>query len=222
MVLLPMEPATQIGKRTSIQKSKVVLCEGIEETRFFPRLFKAVKKSDLLENIQFISYDGKRKLDNFIKNGLVKFPGFDLVTSLGIMMDADGEPEGVNPSFDSIKHAMGSTGFPIPVKSGFVATNNNLKSITWILPDNQSAGEFENICIDAISNHPIYCCIEPLRKCIETKGCVIPRSAKAPLYTILAWNEPCGRRLGELNDDFICSWNLSVFDNVINNFFAQL
>ena len=137
-------------------------------------------------------------------------------------MDADGEPQGVKPSFDSIKYALRSTLFPIPKKSGFVATNNNLKSIVWILPDNQSAGEFENICVNAISNHPLYGCIEPLRQCIETKGCVIPRSAKAPLYTILAWNEPCGRRLGELSDDFIYSWDLSAFDNVINNFFAQL
>jgi len=28
--------------------------------------------------------------------------------------------------------------------------------------------------------------------------------------------------LGELSDDFIYSWDLSAFDNVINNFFAQL
>jgi hypothetical protein len=43
MVLLPIAPLPQTRKPTSIQKSKVVLCEGIEETRFLPRLFRAVR-----------------------------------------------------------------------------------------------------------------------------------------------------------------------------------
>lgn len=216
------QPELGYNKRETIEKSKVVLCEGLEETLFFPRLFVAAQRRELLDSIQLITYGGKKKLPGFITNGLMKMPGYDLITSLGIMMDADGEPEGVLPSFRSVQNALESIPFPIPGDLGQVSISNNLKSIVWILPDNQSSGELEDVCIKALRTHPIFSCLEPLKTCVQAKGYTIPRSAKAPLYTILAWNEPCGRRLGELGDDFICSWDLSAFDNVINDFFAQL
>lgn len=185
-------------------------------------LFVAANRLDLLHSIQLLTYDGKNNLSRFITNGLIKMPGYDLITSLGIMMDADGDPEGVLPSFKSVQKALKSIQFPIPGEPGQVSISNNLASIVWILPDNQSSGEFEDVCIKALRTHPIFSCLEPFKTCVQAKGCTIPRSAKAPLYTILAWNEPCGRRLGELGDDFIRSWDLSAFDNVINDFFAQL
>ena len=137
-------------------------------------------------------------------------------------MDADDEPEGVQPSFNSIRSAMRSLHFPIADNPGEIAVDDNLRSVIWILPDNISRGEFEDVCINALKDHPIFSCLEPLKECLQSNGCIIPRSAKAPLYTILAWNEPCGRRLGEISDDFISSWNLSFFDNVINGFFDLL
>ncbi len=137
-------------------------------------------------------------------------------------MDASGEPEGVLPSFKSVQNALRPLPFPIPRSPGQGSILNSQKSIVWILPDNHSSGELEDVCIEALRTHPMFSCIEPFKTCIQDKGCTIPRSAKAPLYTILAWNEPCGRRLGELGDDFIGSWDLSAFDNVINDFFAQL
>ncbi len=218
----PIEPIIGRNRATSIEKSKVVLCEGREETLFFPRLFKAAKRVDLLENIQFLTYDGKNNLARFVTTGLGKLPGFNSVTSLGVMMDANGQPEGVQPSFESIVNVFRSISFPIPNNPGQVATDNNLKSITWILPNNQSPGEFEDICMQALAIHPLFPCLEPFGQCAQSKGCIIPRSAKAPLYTILAWNEPCGRRLGELSDDFICSWDLSAFDTLTRDFFGQL
>lgn len=219
---LPILPILGTNKRKTIEKSKVVLCEGLEETLFFPRMFTAANRLDLFHSIQLLTYDGKSKLSSFITNGLTKMPGYDSITSLGIMMDADGEPEGVMPSFDSIRNSMSLLPFPIPNNLGEVTINNNLKSIVWILPDNRSRGEFEDICINALTNHLIFPCLEPLKQCIQSKGCTIPRSAKAPLYTILAWNEPCGRRLGEISNDFICSWNLSAFNDLIDNFFNKL
>ena len=132
MQQLPIEPIIGHNKITSIEKSKVVLCEGLEETLFFPRLFKAAKRLDLLENIQFLTYDGKNKLAYFVTNGLEKLPGFNSITSLGIMMDANGEPEGVQPSFQSIQNVFRSISFPTPNNPGQVATDKNLKSITWI------------------------------------------------------------------------------------------
>lgn len=216
------QPELGHNKRRIIDKSKVVLCEGLEETLFFPRMLLAAGRQDLLNSIQFLTYDGKTKLSNFIAKGLTKMPGYDSITSLGIMMDADGDPEGIQPSFDSIINAMGSLPFPKPNTPGQVVVNNILKTIVWILPDNRSRGEFEDVCINAVANQSMFPCIESFKQCIQSKGCTIPRSAKAPLYTILAWNEPCGRRLGEIDDNFICSWDLSAFDNLVNNFFNQL
>jgi hypothetical protein len=210
------------NKTTSIEKPKVVLCEGLEETVFFPRLFKVMNRIDLFEGIQFLTYDGKNNLPNFTINGLVKLPGFKSIASLGIMMDSDGEPEGVQPSFQSIQNILRTLFYPVPDTPGHLATTGNLKTISWIFPDNQSRGEFEDVCVKALSTHPMFPCLESLRKCIGTKGCVIPRSAKAPLYTILAWHEPCGRRLGELGDNFLSTWDLSAFQNIIGDFFDQL
>lgn len=215
-------PEVGHNKRSTIERSKVVLCEGLEETLFFPRMLRAANRHDLLNSIQLLTYDGKTKLSNFIANGLLKMPGYDSITSLGIMMDADGEPEGFEPSFESIKYAMRSLPFPIPNNPGEVAVNINLKSIIWILPDNHSRGEFEDVCMNAVTNHPVFPCLEQFKRCIQSNGCTIPRSAKAPLYTILAWNEPCGRRLGEVSNEFISSWDLSAFDKLINDFFAKL
>ena len=217
-----VEPLIGRNKATSIEKPVVVLCEGLEETLFFPRLFRATNRTNLSQKIQFLTYDGKNNLPRFVANGLIKLPGFKSITSLGVMMDADGEPEGVQPSFQSIQNVLRTIFYPVPDTPGQLATTGNLRTIIWILPDNQSRGEFEDICLRALTAHPVFPCLEAFKECLQCKGCTIPRSAKAPLYTILAWDEPCGRRLGEISNDFICSWDLSAFDNVINSFFAQL
>lgn len=167
---------TLIGrnKTTSIEKPAVVLCEGLEETIFFPRLFKATNRNDLSQRIQFLTYDGKNNLSHFVAKGLPKLPGFKSISSLGVMMDADGEPEGVQPSFQSIQNVLRTLFYPIPDYPGQPATTGNLRTVIWILPDNQSGGEFEDICIRALTTHPAFSCLEAFKECLQANPAPFP------------------------------------------------
>jgi hypothetical protein len=80
--------------------------EGREEELFFGALIKHLK----LQNIQIMPIGGKEKLRKNLK-ALANSPGFSEVISLGVVRDADANPDS---AFQSVRDALQAAGLPTP------------------------------------------------------------------------------------------------------------
>jgi hypothetical protein len=207
--------------RLRFEKPKVVVCEGIEEERFFPRLLIIRNESALIDNIQFVNCGGKPNLEGFLR-GARNFTGFSQVTSIGIVLDADTQPKGTHPTFEKAQNAFRSIQFPVPTQMGKPEIASGKRAIAWIMPNNQDDGELEDLCLRALTNHDLMACVQQIEECIGKITQLSSKPAKARLYTLLAWLDPPGRRLAEVSNSEIQSWGLEVFDPIINSFFSQL
>lgn len=204
-----------------LNKSKLVVVEGKEETLFLPRLLKTCNKSDLCADIQFLPCDGKDKLDTFLKS-ITKYTGFNLVRSIGIILDANGQPDGIQSSLDKTKNALSSINFPVPTSAGIPVIANNKKSIIWIMPNNKDNGELEDLCLNSLKKQRLMPCIQKMRDCIKKVSPKQKISAKSLVYTYLAWLDPPGKRLGEISNSEIGCWDCTAFEPLLSNFFSKL
>jgi len=206
-----------------IQRQKLVIGEGIEEERFFPKLLKfygrGINRPNLGDSLQFLNCGGKNRLKGFL-SALVRQADFNGVNSIGIVVDADDD---LRANFQSVIGALESLSLPTPSAPGQPQTLGNLQVVIWVLPDNASQGELEDLCLEALKNHPLIPCVDSLISCATS---ILPdqtsSSSKAKVYSWLACWEPPGRRLGELRDEQLNTWDLSVFQRLVNGFFLRL
>jgi len=208
-------------RRCEFEKPKIVVCEGLEEERFLPRLLSICGELTLNEGIQFVNCGGKWNLENFLK-GARDFTGFNQVKSIGIILDADSQPEGAQPTFEKAQNALRSIQFPVPTQMGKPEVTIGKTAIIWVMPNNQDDGELEDLCLVALANHALIPCVQQIEECIARKTESPARSAKSRLYTLLAWLDRPGRRLAEISDSEMRSWELNVFEPLITTFFSQL
>lgn len=208
-------------RRCEFEKPKIVVTEGLEEERFFPRLLSIRNKSPLSDGIQFVNCGGKSNLENFLK-GASDFTGFSQVKSIGIILDADSQPQGVQPTFEKAQNALRSIQFPVPTQMGKPEVTTGKRAIIWVMPNNQDDGELEDLCLAALTNHALIPCVQQIEECVGRIAKSPSKSAKSRLYTLLAWLDRPGRRLAELSDSEIQSWDLKVFESLITTFFSQL
>jgi hypothetical protein len=90
----------------AITKTKLLLVEGNDEVELFDKLL-----ADLgLVDVEIRNIMGKTKFRKNIK-GLPKLTGFGKVASVGIVTDADKQPQ---RTFDGICDALGAAGLPRP------------------------------------------------------------------------------------------------------------
>jgi len=210
------------GPYTNIVKNKVVLTEGDNEAGFLPRLLGIIGRNDLNENIQFLSYDGKSKLDSTLitlNTAIESFRSKD--QSLGIIIDSDGTPKGFARTLQKAQNALRKIGFPEPPTAVDPVYDNGKRAAIWVMPDNHRLGEFDDLCLDALVDHPLMTCVDNMQECASQTIGLHSKLAKSRLYTILAWVGP-PKRLHECSNTFIQQMNASVFDRFINSFLSRL
>jgi hypothetical protein len=165
-----------LGRTNQLVKSKLLLCEGVDDERFLEALVDFLGLLD----IQVISYDGKGNLRSFLKT-LAVVPGFDRLLSIGVTRDADNS---FGSAFQSVENAVNAQGFKI-------------KTSIFILPDCSSPGMLEDLCINALAPEQIQC-INQYLECVQSVAGQLPSNlAKARLYTWLAVQPKPEIRLGE-------------------------
>lgn len=148
-------------KRFIIEKEKVLLVEGKDEVQFLTALFN-VKN---IQNVQVIDTGGR---DKFKKDFLTlkNTPGFNKVTSLGIIQDAD---DNAQDRFDSICSTLEKCSLPAPDQMASF-TSETPKVGIFILPDCQSEGMLESLCLSTIkSKNKVLKCIDDFIQCLEQK-----------------------------------------------------
>ncbi|HBD96336.1 MAG TPA: hypothetical protein DC057_19355 [Spirochaetia bacterium] len=179
----------------SINKSKVLIVEGLDEVNFFTEYLSYLK----LMEIQVIPYCGRGRLNEHI-NDLIKLPGFDSINIIGFIQDADFNT--ARSSFDSMVSVLNSYNIPCPDNPGGFATSSELKSGIFIMPNNQDEGMLEDLflCILSDTEKDIISCIQGFQACFKNlPNCGLNQRndvSKSLMLSYFAYRNPEVYRVG--------------------------
>ena len=156
-----------MGEEFIITKEKLILVEGKDDEDTLSCFFDILGINDIQ-----IRKIGTKPKSNHIKD-IVNAPGFEgLVTSLGIIRDADEYPD---RTFQSIQTALRNAKLPIPdrpqssVKGSKPFSGDELRVNVYIMPDgDNSPGTLETLFVKSIEDNDLYKkCIQPFLDCGE-------------------------------------------------------
>lgn len=139
--------------RPTVSKERVILAEGKDDSLLMEEI---CKEEDLAEAIEICCYSQVGKLGAFL-GLLVRGAGFGRVTHVGLTRDSDhGAARALQCLQDAWRHAsqalagLGGT----PPRPFFFA-----------LPDNETTGRLENLCVQAPAFPDILTCAEKMYDC---------------------------------------------------------
>ena len=177
------------GQQT-ITLSKVLLVEGENERRFFAAL---LKRLDAHATIQIISYQGKDWLREHLYM-LPTLPGYPALETLGVTRDAD---ESFAATFQSICGSLNNARFDAPARP-ITPTVGKPSVSVFVLPDCESPGMLETLCLSAIEDDPAMSCVDEFLRCLEETAFMPPRNPhKARAHAFLASRTRPELRVGE-------------------------
>lgn len=158
-----------------------LLVEGKVSEGFFNSFIEHVGRAD----IEVRDFGGVNQLRSYLK-ALVNAPGFDSVTSVAVVRDAETNAQG---AFESARSALTAASLVAPNVVGARQIGDPSTHV-FILPDGVSAGMLETLCLDAVQNDPSIRCIERLIQCAVDSGSRPPRNpTKAKVLAFLATRE---------------------------------
>lgn len=142
----------------AITRPKLLLVEGKDEYKFFSKML-----ADLhLVDIEIRDIMGKTKFRSNIKT-LPSVTGFNQVVSVGIVVDADKQPQG---AFDSICDALEIADLPKP-EATLHPVGDDLQVTIMILPGDGRQGMLEDLCLESVAEDPAIPCLEEHFRCLE-------------------------------------------------------
>ncbi len=172
-----------------IFQSKLLLVEGRDDQE----VFKFLCRLGGIDNIQIIRYGGRDKLRNFISN-LLRIDGFNDVTALGVVMDAD---TNANATKDRIVNALNNVDLPVPSRALELNVLGFPRVVFLVLPCGESSGELEDVCLASIEDEDALQCVEEFLTCVEDRGITIRKKSKARLQAYLSTKRDPDKRIGE-------------------------
>lgn len=131
----------------SIKQNKILIVEGKDEISFVNCLLKTIA----IDNIQLWDSQGKDKIQKALK-AIKLLPGFESVTSIGILRDADSNPQG---AFESVKADLRLSGYPVPANIGERSEKDGLSVSAFILPGGGNIGMLETLAWQSVEAEPI-------------------------------------------------------------------
>jgi hypothetical protein len=160
----------------------LLIVEGKDDEAFFDALVNRLGLND----IQVAGIGCKTKLRARLK-ALANDPPFRNVQSLGVIRDADSDP---NSAFESVKDALKAAGLPSPRRTLSVAKGPPKTSV-MILPSINRKGALEDLFIEAVACDPAMVCTEDFFNCLREKGGSHPKRdmAKAKVRVFLSAQE---------------------------------
>lgn len=193
--------------KKEINKPTQLLVEGKEEELFFGALVNHLK----LSGIQIREYGGKDNLSRFLKAFAIT-PGFEQVTSLGVVRDADKDADG---AFKSVCSSLKTAPLSVP-SSCLSYAGTKPRVIVLILPGNSQPGALEDLCLGAVKDDPAMECVDIFMTCVEKK-LVAPSMelSKAKVHVFLASRKRPDLRLGEAAQASYWPWDSQAFTQVM-------
>lgn len=189
----------------ALEQPCLLVGEGKDEERFFQALLARLGRTD----VQIESFGGKPNLESYL-GGLRIRTGFSNLRCLGVVLDADEDPQA---ALQKIQGALKAVGLPAPgIASGISA--GLLRTEALILPSGTDRGMLEDLCLAALSEDPVLGCINAYFDCVEKTRPPLPRQlSKARLKTWLASREPPDlNSLGIAAEKGWFDWNHAAFN----------
>jgi hypothetical protein len=132
---------------STITKTKLLLVEGQDEVGFIRALLDVIGMDD----IELWDAKGKTNLRQALM-AVRLVPGFESVTSIGVIRDAD---EDAKAAFDSVVAHLKAQGYPVPQQVGTSAVKDGLAASVFIFPGGEAPGMLETLVWKSIENHAI-------------------------------------------------------------------
>ena len=155
----------------AINRKKLLLVEGKDEEVFFKILLE--KKG--IGEIQIMSSGGKDQLKALFPR-IQKTRGFDEVTSLAVIHDADINAQA---TFQSICSVLNNNNLNSPQQVSSFASGSPRVGV-FIIPDGQNEGKLESLCLSTVKSESIIKCIDSFITCIEQQSNLNDNSYKKP------------------------------------------
>jgi hypothetical protein len=190
-----------------ITYAKQLLVEGRDAVAFFGALLKHLDLSE----VQIRNFGGINELRSFLK-ALRNEPDFwGKVSSLGVIRDAENNPQG---AFQSVRDSLLAANLPAPTNT-MVSVGADPQVSILILPDAVTPGMLETLCLAAVENDPAMQCVEAYFNCLKQQMAVSPRNpTKARLHAFLSSRPKSDLLIGEAANAGYFPWNHPTFDQV--------
>jgi hypothetical protein len=195
-----------------ITKPKVIVAEGRDEENFFEAIIEHIP----LVGIQVIGVGGKTMIKQNLK-GITSLPYFkDIVTSVGVVRDADNNP---TAAFESVCDALRNADLPVPTDPmvPIGPLGNKPKVVVMILPGNNNVGMLEDLCLRAVQSDPATPCMEGYFECLHNQNVVLSPDlsvSKAKVQAFLASRKEPDLCLGIAAKKGYWPWDNEAFEIV--------
>ncbi len=144
-------------KNFRIQAAKLLAVEGKDECNFFESLLRYER----MDGIQLVDIGGKDKFQIELPL-LTKIDGFRNVEVIGFIRDA--EDQLADSAFNSVCETLRKNNLPVPASIN-VLTDGKPGTGIFVMPDNQSMGTLESLCLQALEGQKIKDCINDYLSC---------------------------------------------------------
>ena len=165
-------------KPQAIESEVQLLVEGRDTKGFF----EALTSHLALENLQIQDFGGIGDLRTFLP-AFVKLSDFSIVSSIGIVRDAENNASG---AFESVRGSLERAGLPVPDAIARCVGDHPAVAV-MILPGQGQPGMLETLLCETIREEAVDPCIDSFFKCVtKIQGEPPQRPYKARARAFLA------------------------------------
>ena len=151
--------------------SSVLFCEGKDAKGFFAGLRRHLQ----VDVVRIEDIRGRDRLGPRLR-AVLQGEGGQLVERVAVTLDAHTNPDG---AFQAIQDALVAAGWPRPVRplEEVVCGNDGRAVMAMVLPDSESEGQLEELCLRACGDEPVYqAAINLLEQIRREHDCNLERS----------------------------------------------
>ncbi|MCL6450793.1 MAG: hypothetical protein K6T75_05800 [Acetobacteraceae bacterium] len=201
------------GKRVEITEPSLLLVDCKDDENFVKGLLGYLG----LSRTQVVRAEGKGLFAVRLA-AVRRATGFDMVESLGIVRDADADPQA---AFQSVCSALKYAGLAVPERP-LSPAGGKPQVCVMILPDEASRGAIEDLCLRSVESDLAMPCVESYFQCLKTCFPEAPvDSAKSRVQVFLASRLEAGMSLGVAAQKGYWPWDSPVFDE-LKDFLRQV
>ncbi|MHB2020524.1 MAG: DUF3226 domain-containing protein [Candidatus Xenobia bacterium] len=145
----------------TITEDRLVVVEGRDEEV----VLEAFKASRAIAGVQVLQVEGVNNIRLELA-ALVRTPGFDRVTRLAVVRDADDDWDA---AFTSVLGGLANAALPVP-PAPLVLAGGTPSVAVLILPDVGQPGDLETICLRSVAGDSALPCVDEYLQCLGAAG----------------------------------------------------
>ncbi len=207
---MPQEnPEEGRKEKLSIDSDRLLLVEGRDEVNLFRALIRYCLGG--VSDIQVIDAGGKDRFPGRLKAIRAAVRTRPTLQSIGVVRDADNNPDG---AFQSIRSHLLQSGYePLDFPGLF---SGSVPSVgVFIVPDRDEFGSLETLCRQSFEGTVIARCVEKYMECLTAEGAIMSANMdKSFAHAYLAAMPDPMARVGEAAQQNIWNFMSPAFEKL--------